>query len=118
MLGRRGVHGTFAPMRRSAVGKQAAWLLLAVMMLVTAPRSLFHHCDEGKGGNRAGNHAMVQVDPHCPVCEAPAPLAEPVGIAAADAWLLALDRLRPEAPLLKGMKVRGAPRLRGPPFQV
>ena len=109
---------TFAPMRRGPLVKQAAWLLLAMMVLVAAPRSLFHHCEEGKSAATGGKHAVVQVDPHCPVCEAPAPLAEPVAVATAEAHLLALDRLRPEAPLLKGMKVRGAPRLRGPPFQV
>lgn len=109
---------TFASMRRGTLVKKAAWLLLAMMVLVAAPRSLFHHCGEGKGAAMVGKHAVVQVDPHCPVCEAPAPLAEPVAVATADANLLALDRLRPEAPLVKGMKVRGAPRLRGPPLHV
>ncbi|MBP9078631.1 MAG: hypothetical protein KBF80_00120 [Flavobacteriales bacterium] len=101
-------------MHRGSKSMFPAWLLLAVMLFSTVPRTLFHHCtgglvDRGLVERTGGVHANA----HCPACEAPVPIGygpvvlhvavkEPVGVLEFVATFASVVRLPLEAPHQRG----------------
>jgi hypothetical protein len=105
-------------MRRPLFRLSPASLLLALMLFTALPRTLFHHCEEGRWSMAMDKATgVLHADTHCPICEAPAPVCDGV---ATFSFVMERVLLGTQAdltvPPVTVIPAR-APRLRGPPVQ-
>jgi hypothetical protein len=91
-------------------------LLLALMLFTALPRTLFHHCDEGRWALATGKATdALHADTRCPICEAPAPVCDGVTTFSLCMDMVLLGtRTDVAAPSVVAVTAE-APRLRGPP---
>ena len=103
-------------MRRLLSRLSPASLLLALMLFTALPRTLFHHCDEGRWSMATGKATdVLHQDTHCPICEAPAPICDGVATFSLSMEMVLMGT-RPEGTTPSiGEIPAEAPRLRGPP---
>lgn len=90
--------------------------MLAVLLSMALPRTLFHHCMEGR--SHLGRHVATPAlhsDFHCPICEAPVPTLDlPPAMAPLPETLARVDQAVPTTAHVRVLK-QEAPKLRGPP---
>lgn len=94
----------------------SAWFLLAVLLSMALPRTLFHHCLEGQLHlDSHGPTPALHADFHCAICEAPVPVLDlPPAPASLPEILATVDLAVPFTAQVHTL-AREAPKLRGPP---
>ncbi|MCB9166167.1 MAG: hypothetical protein H6595_01660 [Flavobacteriales bacterium] len=96
-----------------------AVLLLALMMLVVAPRKLFHHCaPEHLVLSTPTTGAQINADDHCPICDAITPVFEGAVAWSAVPVIVPVVHLRTAPVTTVRTTVAFVPPLRGPPALV